>query len=383
MDAVAEIAALTAHRGRSAGTDAERRSAVHLRDRLRDLGREADLQTVAVRARFGLVHAGHALLAVVGSVAAVESPAVGGALVLLAALATLLDATNVLQLGRRLTGRRVSQNVESLEDGGKPGTLVLVAHYDAGRDARAFALATRLLRDPWRATLLAMLALVACCALRTLGAEGPALTTVQFVPTVLLILLTTAFADLELSEVSAGETDNAAGAVTVLRLADALGGRLESFDVWVVLTGAQKPFALGMSSWLKARQAQLDRERTAVLNVDSIGAGPVTYSRREGPVMALRSHRQLVRLCEEIAEDDGNDGAYSARSRIVRERSDAAAAIARGLPALTVSRAGVDRAGAEELDGAFAFCRELVLRLDAEVGPELRAELRSAAGSAA
>ncbi len=383
MDVAAEIAALTAQHGRSAGTDAERRTAVHLRERLRDLGRDAELQTLHVRPRFGLVHAGHALLAVVGSVVAVEAPEVGGALVLVAALGTLLDVTNVLQVGRRLTGRRVSQNVTSPEDGGKPGTLVLVAHYDAGRDARAFALATRLLRDPWRAMLVAMLALAVCCALRALEVEGAALTAVQFAPTVLLILLTTAFADVELSEVSSGEADNAAGVATVLRLAEAVGGRLDHFDVWVVLTGAQKPFALGMSSWLKAHRKQLDRERTAVLNVDGIGGGSVAFSRREGPVLALRSHRQLVRLCEEIAEDDGPAGAYSARSRIVRERSDAAAAIVRGLPALTVSRTGAAKADIEDLDGAFAFCRDLVLRLDAEVGPELAGTVRSAAGSAA
>lgn len=383
MDAVAEIAALTAERGRSAGTDAERRAAVLLRGRLRDLGRDAQLQTVHVRPRFGLAHAGHSALAVVGSVAAVESPAVGGALVLVAALSTLLDVTGVLQVGRRATGRRVSQNVESLEHGGKPGKLVLVAHYDAGREARAFALSTRLLRDPWRAMVVAMIALAACCALRALGVEGVALTTAQFAPTVLLILLATAFADIELSEVSIGEADNAAGVATVLRLAETIGGRLEHFDVWVVLTGAQKPFALGMSGWLDERRKQLDRERTAVLNVDCIGDGPLRFSRREGPVLALRSHRQLVRLCGEIAADAGADGDSPARPRIVHERSDAAAAIVRGLPALTVSRAGDGVAGPEELDGALVFCRELVRRLDAEVGPGLAGEVRRAAGSAA
>ncbi len=86
-----------------------------LRDRLRGMGREADLQTVPIRPRFGLAHTVHALLAVVGSVVAVTNPEVGGALVLAAALATFLDVTNVLQLTRRLTGRRMSQNVESIE----------------------------------------------------------------------------------------------------------------------------------------------------------------------------------------------------------------------------------------------------------------------------
>ncbi len=382
MDTVREMAAVTAQEGRSAGTDAERRTAVLLRDRLREMGREAELQTVQVRPRFGLAHTAHALLAVVGSVVAVESPAVGGVLILVAALSTFLDVTNTFHLARRLTGRRVSQNVQSTEHTGKPGTLVLVAHYDAPRDAMAFAFASRLLRDPWLAMLGAMLLLIGCCVARALGAEGIALTAAQFAPTVLLILLVPALADIELSGTSRGTADNAAGVATVLRLADELGGRLEHFDLWVLFTGAREPFALGMSGWLKKRRKELDREATAVLNVDGIGCGPVTFSRREGPLLPLRSHSQLVRICQEIAEDDRREGAFSARPRVVRARSDAAAAIARGLPALTVSREG-DSVGPDEMDGAYAFCRELVERLDAEVGPQLGEVRKSPAGSAA
>ena len=40
---------------------------------------------------------------------------------------------------------------------------------------------------------------------------------------------------------SDGEADNAAGVATVLALAEDLGGSLRSFDVWVLLTGSQKP----------------------------------------------------------------------------------------------------------------------------------------------
>jgi len=367
MDTVREMATVAAQQGRSAGTDAERRTALLLRDRLREMGREAELQTVPVRPRFGLVHTAHALIAVVGSVVAVERPTLGGALILAAALATFLDVTNIFQLGRRLTSRRLSQNVESIERGDKPGTLVLVAHYDAARTAGAFRLATRVLRDPWRAMLGAMVLLIACCVARALGVEGVVLTAAQFAPTVLLILLLPALADIELSDTSRGTADNAAGVATVLRLADDIGGRLEHFDVWVVFTGAQAPFALGMSGWLRQRRKELDRQRTAVLNVDGVGDGELTFSRREGPVFTLRSHSQLVRLCREIAEDEGEAGA---QPRVIHERTDAAAAIARGLPALTVSRDG-ESIGPNEMESAYAFCRELIERLDAEVGPDL------------
>jgi len=358
--------------GRTAGTDAERRAAVHLRERLRGMGRDAELEAVEVRPHIGLTHTFHALLAIVGSVVAVSSPTVGTALVLAAGVLVALDLTSTLPVTRRLTGRRASQNVFSPEDRAHAGTLILVAHYDIGRDAPAFRLARRVLRSPWAVLLGAVGALLVCCGLRALGLEGNGLTAAQFLPTVLLILLVPAFADLELSNATGGEADNAAGVATVLALAEDLGGSLRSFDVWVLLTGSQAPFAAGMRAWLRLHRSELDRERAAVINVDGVGSGPVLFARREGPVRARRTHPQLLKICEEIAEDDSEGGTYDARPTTVRERTDASAARARKLPAITVSCAG-EEVTADGLERMRAFCRDLIERLDAEVGPTLTA----------
>lgn len=367
MEPIAETAALAAHTGGAAGTDAERRAAVHLRERLTSLGRDAALQPIGVRPRFGLTHAIHAVAAVVGSVVAAGSPVLGAALVGAAAVSAFLDVAGILHLARRLTGKRASQNVESLEDEGKPGTLILVAGYDAPRASRAFERAERVLRDPWLAMLVAMLAILACCVLRIVGIENQVLTAVQFVPTVLLIVLTPALLDIELAE--AAEAGPRTGAVaTVLRLGDEL--ELEHFDVWVVFTGAEQPFALGMSGWLRRRRKQLDREATAVLHVDSVGDGPVRYARRVGPLVPLRCHRDLVRLCDEIAEDDGDGGVYRATPYVDRRPTNAAAT-ARGLPTISVGCEGREGPSTEGLERAFGFCAELARRLDAEVGPVL------------
>ena len=369
MERIAEnTAPAAAPTAGAAGTDAERRAAVHLRGRLASLGRDADLQPISVRPRFGLTHAIHAFVAIVGSVAAAGSPVLGTALVGAAAASTFLDVAGLLHLARRITGKRASQNVESLEDGGKPGTLILVAGYDAPRRSAAFERAQRVLRDPWLAMLLAMLVILACCVLRTVGIENQALTGVQFVPTVLLILLTPAFLDIELAEPSAdGPREGAV--TTALRLSDEL--ELEHFDVWVVLTGAEKPFALGMGGWMRRRRKQLNREATVVLHVDAVGDGSVRYTRRVGPLAPLRCHRDLVRLCGEIAEDDSDGDVYAARSRVDRRPTNAAAAIARGLPAISVGCEGGAGPSAEALERAYGFCAELARRLDAEVGPAL------------
>ena len=368
MDPMAETAALAGHTGRAAGTDAERRAAVHLRERLESTGRPAALRATSIRPRFGLTHAIHATVAIVGSVVAAGTPALGAALVGLATLSAFLDVAGILHVARRLTGKRASQNVESADDEGKAGTLIVVAAYDAPRESHAFARAQRILRDPWLAMLIAMLAILVCCVLRIVGIESQALTAVQFLPTVLLILLVPAFVDIELAE--AGEARARAGAAaTALRLGEEL--ELEHFDVRVVLTGAEQPFALGMGAWLRAHRHDLDRATSAVMHVDSIGDGPVRYARRVGPLRPLRCHQDLVRLCGEIAEDDGEGGAYGAEPRVDRRPTAAAAAIARGLPAISIACAGPQAPSAESLERAYGFCAELARRLDAEVGPRL------------
>ena len=372
MDLKRETQDLADFAGRMAGTDAERRAAMHLRERLHGMGREAELEAIEVRPRFGLTNTLHALLAIVGSVVAVSSPTTGAALVLAAGVLVALDLTGTVAITRRLTGRRASQNVFSPEDGGRAGTLILLAHYDIGRDAPAFRLARRVLRSPWAVLLGAIAALLVCVWLRALGLEGNVLTAVQFVPTVLLILLVPALADLELSNAADGEAENAAGVATVLALAEDLGGTLRSFDVWVLLTGSQKPFAAGMGAWLRQHRSELDRERAAVINVDGVGSGPVRFARREGALRARRAHPQLLRICEEIAEDDGDGGSYDARPASFLERTDASAARSKKLPAITLSCSG-EEVTAEGLERMRAFCRDLIERLDAEVAPTLTA----------
>ena len=128
----------------------------------------------------------------------VSEPVPGAALVLTAALLTFIDGAGITALARRPWGRRATQNVVSVEDEGKPGTLVLVAHYDAGSrgvygrrvEERRAALG-RLIRRPigrLEPLFWAELLVLVCCLVRLPGIESSVLTAVQFVPTVMLIV---------------------------------------------------------------------------------------------------------------------------------------------------------------------------------------------------
>jgi hypothetical protein len=310
------------------GSDAERRAARALARDLEELGRETAVEPFEIWPRFPLAYAIHALLGIVGSVVAVSAPVPGTVLVLVALLLSFGEATGLFRLTRRLTGRRASQNVVSSEDGGKPGTLVLVAHYDTGRVPHE--------RLP-AAFFWALLALFACCAARVAGLEGTALTAVQFVPTALLLISLPLLGDIALRD-----NENAAGVATVLRLAERYGDKLAYFDVDVLLTGAVRPFL---------KRHRPDKERTVFLNVDGVG-----YTRKEGPLLRVRSHVQLVEICDEIAEDD--EGTFNARGVVGRAASDGYAARMAGYPSITVG-------------SGFGFCCELIERLDAGIGPEL------------
>ena len=391
VDPRADIEALVDVGRRSPGSDAERRAAAYLKKRLEGLGRQAEVESVDVWPAWPLAYAILAAAAVVGSVLSVSVPALGAALALAAALLTFLDAGVLLPTLRRLLGRRASQNVLSWGDRDKPGMLLLVAHYDAGRggialgqkaEARRAAFGNLIRRPigPLEPLLWAEVAVLVCCVLRLATLSGFLLTVIQFIPTVFLIVAVALLLDIALSPTTGGENDNATGAALALRLAERFGGgRLEHFDVHVLFAGGQKAIAAGSRSFLKRHKRDLGRERTVVLNLDAVGSGTVRYTSREGPLAAIKSHPQLVQLCEGIAEDDEDENAFGARPIVNRSPSDGYAARSAGMPAITITCRGrldyvLARVDTEAIERAEGFCAELVRRLDAEVGPDLAAQ---------
>jgi hypothetical protein len=378
VDPMTEIEQLVAFEARWPGTDAERRAAVHLERRLRELGREADTEPTSIHPNYPVTHALHALIAIVGSVLSVTTPVAGAALVLFATVSAFGDLSGSFFLVRRLTGRRASQNVTSREDGDKAGVVILSAHYDAGRGGALFspraverrATLGKLLRrglGPFEPFFWSLLVILVCAVVRLAGVEGTGITVVQFIPTVVLIASIPLFVDIALSGVARGANDNASGVATVLRLAERYGGRLEHFDVWVVLPGADEGLLLGMRDWVRRHKRRLDPERTVFVNVEAAGAGTVRWIEKEGLVVAVRYHPTLVELCEQIG-----DG----RGMISRDATSALVPRAAGFPAITITArntldCATERVDAAALERTYDFCGALLERLDESVGPEL------------
>jgi hypothetical protein len=356
IDVFAEAEAIADGLGpRPPGSDAERRAAKRMAERLRELGREVEVEPFPVWPRWALAAAIHAGLGILGSVLSVTWAAIGTALVFAAAALTFLDLSGVLPSTRSLLGRRASQNLVSWGERDKPAALLLVAHLDSG--------ARGLVRgEPLLAPLLwSLLLVLACCALRLLGLAGVLLTAVQFVPTVALILAVPLYVGIALTHPHAGVNDNASGSALALRLAQRL--QPASYGVHAVLTGSQKAVAEGMRSFLKRQGKQFARDATVVLNLDALGSGSVRFTTKEGPLLRLRSGKQLVDLCEEIAEDD--EGSSPPEPISTREASDGYAARSAGFASITITGSDPsERLDEESLARAEAFCAELVARLD-------------------
>lgn len=348
LDTFSEAEALIDEVGpRPAGSDAERRAARHLARRLEGLGRVVVVEPFAVWPAWPVAYTLNLIVAIVGSVISVSSAKLGTGLVLLATVLTFLDLSGITPTTRRLLGRRASQNVVSWGERQRPGALVLVAHYDSG-PTRTW---------PLRPMFWALIALLACCVLRVAGMSGTALTVAQFVPTVALILYVPLLLDIALSPASPGENDNASGVALALRLAERLDF-LEGFGVHVLLSGSQKAMAQGMRAFLKSHRRQFARDRTVVLNLDRVGSGELHTTKKEGPLLTVRSHPQLV-------------GLMDAPTLVNREPSDGYAAASAQLPAITVTCDG-ERLEEDTLARVEEFCVEFAERLDEELSPPER-----------
>ncbi|HEY1596585.1 MAG TPA: M28 family peptidase [Thermoleophilaceae bacterium] len=391
VDPLREIDALVEFDGRWPGTDAERRAAGHLVERLRALGREAELEPTRIRPGYPLTHLLHALIGIAGSVVSVRSPLAGVLLVLFATVSTFGDLTGSFFIVRRLTPGRASQNVVSHEDGGKPGLLVVSAHYDAARTGAVFgrrsleraATLSKLIRrplGPFAPFFWSLVVILVCCLLRLISVDPLPLIVLQFVGTVVLIVSVPLLADIALSGVVPGANDNASGVATALRLAERFGGgSLQHFDLMVLLPGAEEGFLLGMRAWLRRHKKELDRGSTVFVNIDTVGHGTVRWQTKSGFIFPLAFHPTLLGLCDELGEE------HNARGVPMRVIADAYAARSAGYPAISIGCLNAmdyvptyhqytdtpENVDIDALDRAFLFCSDLIELIDERIGPDL------------
>jgi hypothetical protein len=394
------IRELCSFEGRLAGTDAERRAANRFAARLREQGRRVEVEPTYVHPQLGLVYALHCALGFAGSLVAVALPALGFALVLLAATSMYLDLNARFYLLRRVFFRRASQNVVSVGSAhDAPARLVITAHLDAARTGAAFTpRRTRLLNriakalpfafSPSRVLFWSLALLVPIVGVRMAGVDTNAISLLQLLPTLVLLIGIFAFVDIELSEVVPGANDNASGVAAALSLAEALKAeRPKNLDVWVVLSGAEECLMQGMRSFVRGHREQLAERPAYFLNLDSLGRGRVHYTSSEGLAVSYEMGKRLNELCEAIAtaSDAGNGSRPRPLSwgfasdavpiRLARHEATTITTLPDDAIVAANYHTAADRPEAIDpraVDRAHEFALELVRQLDRDVGRRTR-----------
>ncbi len=338
--------------GRLAGSDAERRAANRVAERLRKQGRRVEVESTYVHPQLGLNLALHCALGLAGSLVGVGVPEVGFAIVLVAATSLYLDLNARFYLLRRLFFRRVSQNVVARNPSSRADNRLLIcAHVDTAKTGmiykpRRLDRFVRLWRflglevTPPRLIFWSLAILVPILGARAAGLDNNGIALLQLLPTLVLLLACFGLIELETSPVVPGANDDASGVATALALAEELDRkRPRNLDVWVVITGGEECLFEGMRSFLRRHADELKPRSTWIVNIDSVGRGDLRYATGEGLAVGFDFRSRLTQICEAIAEADTNDGENRYRASAIKHgfATDALAARVRKLPATTIT----------------------------------------------
>ena len=313
---------------RGAGSEGEREAAGWIADRLSAAGATAEVEMAKFRGDWAALIASLAGAAAIGgAIGATRRGRRLGAVIAAAAAGLIADdASNGLRPYRKVM--RSEQDtwnvVAEAGDRDAERTLVVLAHHDAAHTGAIFdpSLGERVLdkvpgiverRDTslpfwWLAMAGPALATVGSArGRRGIAAAGAARSA----------LSAAAFADIQRSPIGPGATDNLTAVATLVARAEALRERpLEGLRVQLVSCGAEEELQGGIYGYCEKHLAAMDRERTWVLNVETVGGPYLALVEGEGCfVMEDYYDRPFRELIGRVAERDGTPLRRGMRSR--------------------------------------------------------------------
>jgi hypothetical protein len=292
---------------RPSASDGERRAAEWIRGELEALGVPARIEDESA---VGSMAIPLALLSAAGVLAALGGRRLAP-LGLLAAAGIVDDVSGGPQVFRRLLKHRTTYNV--VGEGGDPGaeeTLVFVAHHDAAQGGLIYRPElTRLVADTfpgWYAkqtTSPQMLRLVAAGPALAAMPSPPALRKLGLVLSAASLL---AFGDIATRTVVPGANDNLTAVAVLLELARLLREQpVEGVRVLLVSTGSEESFMEGMRGWVRRHGPSLDRERTRVIVLETLGSPELILLEGEGMIWMTDYDLEVRDFIAAAAQDAG------------------------------------------------------------------------------
>jgi len=259
-----------------------------------------------------------------------------------AAISLLVIVTELLELGfkdnlfRRIMPKAESQNVTAVipPAGEHQRDLVLVGHLDTQRTPIFF-------RSPrWVSiynnfTTVIFLTYIVQVVLYTLAIFLPMnwIWYATIPSAICAVLMAVFFIEADLSPFTAGANDNATAAGLVLTLAEEFKNQpLQHTRVFAVCTGCEEVQHYGMIDWYKRHRAEL-KEPCAVV-FEMLGVDGPAWLTREGIIVPFKPDRELASLCETLATEHPELGAYPAG--ISGGNTEMADAVRANVPAITL-----------------------------------------------
>ncbi len=333
---------------RGAGSEGERQAAAWIADRLGDAGAPARVEEASFRGDYALVigalaaiGAGSGILAASGGNRRRRAGIIGG----LASLGLIADeiSNGARPFRRLIRPERTTWNVVA-EAGDRDAerTLVVLAHHDAAQTGMIFepgfqeALIDRLpgvveridtSLPLWWGVLAGPLlaALGGLTRRRKLALAG----------TVVSAGATAAMADIQRSPVVPGANDNLTAVAVLVALAEALRERpIEGLRVQLVSAGAEEVLQGGIYGYCERHLSKMNRDRTWVLNVETVGGPSLALLEGEGcVVMEDYFDRPWRDLIARVAD---REGVPLRRGMRARTSTDSIVTSRHGVPTATV-----------------------------------------------
>jgi hypothetical protein len=292
---------------RPSASEGERRAAEWIRGELEAVGVPARVEEERA---VGSMAIPLALLSAAGVLTALGGRRLAP-LGLLAAAGIVDDVSGGPQLFRRLLPHRTTYNVVG-EAGDPEGreTLVFVAHHDAAQGGLIYRPElTRLVADTfpgWYAkqtTSPQMLRLVAAGPALAAGWAGSFSRKLGLALSAGSLL---AFADIATRTVVPGANDNLTAVAVLLELARLLRERpVEGVRVLLVSTGSEESFMEGMRGWVRRHGPALDRSRTRVVVLETLGSPELILLEGEGMIWMTDYDAEVRDFVAAAAEDAG------------------------------------------------------------------------------
>ena len=299
---------------RPSASDGERRAALWIADRLRDLGHAAEVEAEPAHGTYWWPLG---IFSVVAGVAGVIRSRLLG---LVAGVATALGVWDELGLwwrrSRFFLPKRTAWNV--VGRAGDPDAhevVCVIAHHDAAHSGLIFdQTSTRKLaaRNPefiararhWPMILwLVFIGPVLVALGSLLRDRGVRLTGALFA-----FGSAGAFADIGLRKVVPGANDNLSGVAAMLGAARSLAERpVDGVRVLLVSNGAEESFEEGMAGFVRTHEHELPRDRTWFVVLDTVGSPQLVLVEGEGMLTMSAYDAELKDVMEAAGRDAGAD----------------------------------------------------------------------------